>query len=116
MKRLFTGNIRSFSITNLQLDGENVKKLEYATPIVQKDALFYKNMFDVMISLDHDNKLPDFAEAYDVILHIAKKHPDMIKKLECLYTDNDEFKFYGKIPNREFKTLKKAFRNKQKAD
>ena len=109
MKRLFTGNIRSFSITNLQLDGENVKKLEYVTPIVQKDALFYKNMFDVMISLDHDN-------TYDVILQIAKKHPDMINKLDCLYTDDDEFKFYGKIPNREFKTLKKAFRNKQKAD
>ena len=114
MKKLYKGNIRSLSITKLEFDGANIKDIKFNKAIIKKDALFYKNFFNVMISFDIDTKLPDFDEAYDCVFQVVSKHPELMNEVACQYTDFDEFKYFANVSGKEFRELKKSYKEKRK--
>ena len=99
MKKIFKGNIRRFDIKKIDFNGNKIKILEYETPIVKKDSLFYVNMVGNIISFDYDTKLANVEEARDVSI-------SMIKSLD------QELVHSESLNRHDFKVLKKEFKKK----
>ena len=116
MKKIYKGPMRRLIVSNLEVIDKNVKILEYETPIVQKDLMFYINRFGAFISFEHNTRLPDFGEATDYIKdEIIRRGDNPTPPYPtCPFVDEGDIEFSHEIDNSVFKVLKKYYRNLEK--
>ncbi len=112
MKKIYKGKMRRLIVSNIDVTDKAITLLEYDTPVVEKDLLFYYSRLGALISFDYDTRLPDFAEASDYIKDTIA-HMGYITTPpfpSCPYVDEGDVKFFHEIGDRDFKSLKKRFR------
>ena len=109
---IFKGNIRRFDIKKIDFNGSKIKILEYETPIVKKDALFYVNMVGNIISFDYDTKLANVEEARDVSISMIKSLDQDLAKVGCIFFNENELVHSESLNRHDFKVLKKEFKKK----
>lgn len=112
MRKFFKGNIRRFDIKKIDFNGSKIKILEYETPIVKKDALFYVNMVGNIISFDYDTKLANIEEARDVSISMIKSLDQDLAKVGCIFFNENELVHSESLNRHDFKVLKKEFKKK----
>ncbi len=112
MKEIFKGNIRRFDIKKIDFNGSKIKILEYETPIVKKDALFYVNMVGNIISFDYDTKLANIEEARDISTSMIKSPDQDLAKVGCIFFNENELEYSESLNRHDFKVLKKEFKKK----
>ena len=117
MKKIYKAPMRTIYITNLEINAGNIKVLEFDTPIVRKDLMFYINRFGNFISFEHGTRLPDFHEAYDFVTAAALRREDSTPPYpSCSFIKDGEYEFSHEIDDRNFRALKKYYNDLRKEE
>ncbi len=113
MKKIFTAPIHRLSIKSLNIT-ENSFKLETTSTVLKKNAYFYRNIFNKIISFDYSTRLATKEEADDYLIYSinANKNKDSLSNnsTDILYFDEDELTFEKEIKNKELKLMKKQYK------
>ena len=110
-KNIYKGPVRKIVVSKLEINDGMLQLAEYETPVVKKDALFYRGLFNEFISFDCNTILPDKEEAIDHVKELiellqARKAPFP----SCDFVNESEIKFSHQVSKQEFKTLKKEYK------
>lgn len=111
-KIIYHGNVKKLVVTALDVksDGILLKKESY---VVNKDAIFYKNMVGKIISFDYGTALPTYDEAIDCLQFTLENSRTSSNVVSCLYADYDNLRSET-IDYNEFKSLSKRKRLRKK--
>ena len=114
-KKLYTGEIRKLSLKKLEPKPEALLNLAYESTVVNKDALFYKNILGVVISVDYNTKLATRDEAEYYLRNSFKVNPGLAHLDSCLYQESD-VKFSHEVTKGELKQLIKTKKAERKLE
>lgn len=115
MRNIYKGPMRGLVVSKLELNNGVIKTLEYETPVIKKDLLFYRGRLNSFISFDYETIMPDQLEALDFIKNIAIQHNITEGPYPfCNYVNPGEIKFSHQVTKEEFKAIKKQYRQKRK--
>jgi len=78
---------------------------------LKKDALFYRGILGKIISFDYGTQIPYHDEALDYLDYIYENQPETYPFTPCQYFDYDSLEFHKKVSRKEFKQLKKIYKN-----
>ena len=108
--RIYTGQIKNLYVKSFQINKDGLRVIETESVVVRKDAPFYRNFVDKMISFEYDTYLPTQSEAEAFVLDAAQKSTGAnIDGATCLYADYSDMQRVD-VSKEEFKTLKKKYR------
>lgn len=115
MKNIFKGPVRKVVVSKLELKNGLHKLADYDTPIIKEDLLFYRGIGDSYISFDYGTIIPDQHEAIDFIEDtITSQNVTEEPFPSCFFVNNSEIELSHQLSNKEFKTLKKEFKQRRK--
>ena len=115
MKQIYKAPMRQIRIKYLEINDGAIKNINYETPIIRKDLLFYKSWAGAYISFEHETRLPDFYEARDYVEDIlVKRDENLTDYPTCPYVSEEEYEYSHEISKETFKALKKYYKSLRK--
>jgi hypothetical protein len=114
MKAIYKGPIRRYTVSKIKVTENGVECVKTETPIIKKDALFYKGICGKVISFDHSTTLPTYEEAESYAHRQVNYNHEILGLASCLYVNENEVKYYKEVSNKEFKEMKKKMKIKRK--
>jgi len=117
MIKIYKGVIRLAKVTKIVVKDGIPKQFEYVRPIINNNALFYQGVRSKPISFDHNTVIPDEAEATEMLkLDIkTRQEPDKKPYPKCMYINYNEIKPYMMVTRKQFKKMKKEYKDAEKA-
>ncbi len=111
MPEILKGDIKTIYVKDLELNEGNVENIILSQRVLKKDVEFYRNFLGVLISFDYNSPLPDYDDAYSYVKQLAMKYPLNASKASCFFIDKNDVRFDRMITKKEFKELKKKYKN-----
>ena len=117
MKQIYKAPLRKLTVKNLEINDGVIKKIDYDSPIIRKDLLFYKNRMGAFISFEHETRLPDIEEAKDYVQNALGQSTGSNNKYpSCPYVNEEEFEYSHEISKESFKAVKKYYKSLRKKE
>ena len=115
MKKIFKGPIHKLAIKSINIT-ENSFELKTSSVTLKKDALFYETIFSRFINFDYDTVLASKEEANDYLINAVNHNKDNLDELNPThisipYFNESELTLQKTISKKEFKQLKKQYKN-----
>ena len=113
---IYKGCVRLAKVSKVEMEDGKVKRFEYVRPIIKKDVLFYEGLRSHPVSFDYHTILPDEAEAAEIVKQDvkARKNPEKKPFPTCLYVNYDEVTPHMKVTRKQFRKLKKEYKEEAK--
>ncbi len=105
MQQYFKGPVRKMYIKEYQRNNNGEMKITITNSILQKEALFYQNIFGAILSYPHGNPMTSFDDAYWYIKECVRRNPDKASEIWCPYIDYDELELLN-LSKEKVKSLK----------
>ena len=117
MKNIYKGDIKTISISKLEINNGKISTLEYETPVIKKDGLFYIGALGAMISFDYETRLPDEVEAKAYVVESIeqRKEPEKKPYPGCFFINSSTLEYYSSLSNHQFKLMKKQYKELNKS-
>ena len=115
MKPYYRKDEKTLSIKNLNIS-ENVKKIEFEETVVNKNVLYYENLFGAMKRCVDNQQTLSREEAYDLANNYITEYREpekLVNNLEITFIDTAE-RFPIKLSKEKKKELKNIRKENQK--
>jgi hypothetical protein len=112
MTVIYKGIIRRYTVNQIEITENGVKCVKTETPIIRKDALFYRGICGKKISFDYDTPLPTYEEAESYAQQQVNHNQEYLGLANCLFVNDNEVRYYKEVSHKEFKEMKKKIKRK----
>lgn len=117
MKTIYKAPMKRLVVSKLDVKDGAIKLLEFDTPVIKKDLLFYRNRLNAYISFDYGTRLPNQMEAMDYVKDWIQTHERFDSPYPtCPFVDEEDFEVHNTVDNHNFRALKTYYKNLRKAE